>query len=224
MSSLVSTRRLALAVGVALSLSFLAFLIASSSGSQAVATHKPADKVVASGSKVVVTEPGTPTTILSGVLRSSTTSDLILSVTAECSIATDVKTVGNDDQSAEGTVEVWVEIDGERVGVENISLSTTSSEAQDDGEVVFCNRAYRRKTSLFDDEDATIETFEKTKAANGFNWVALNVGNGIHEVEVKARLTETATNEATADAAVGNRTLVVEPAKLANDANVTNGG
>ena len=220
MSTPVSGRSIALATAVALALSFLAFLIASSSGGQAQATHKPADKVVASGSTTEVTEPGAEQTILSGILRSSTTSDLMLSVTAECSIATDVKTVGNDDQSAEGVVEVWVEIDGEAVGVQNIGTSTTTAEPADDGKVVFCNRAYRRKTSLFEDEDATIETFEKTKQANGFNWVALNVGNGIHTVEVKANLTETQTNEATADAAIGSRTLVIEPTKLANDASV----
>ena len=213
-----SKRPLALVSALALVLSFLAFVIASSSGGQAQATHRPADKVVASGSTTEVTEPGAEQTILTGILRSSTTSDLMLSVTAECSIATDVKTVGNDDQSAEGLVEVWVEIDGEPVGVQNIGTSTTTAEPADDGKVVFCNRAYRRKTSLFDDEDATIETFERTRQANGFNWVALNVGNGIHTVEVKANLTETATNEATADAAIGARTLIVEPTKLANDA------
>ncbi|MGH2957839.1 MAG: hypothetical protein ACRDL6_12710, partial [Solirubrobacterales bacterium] len=198
MANSISRRTLALISGTALVLSFLAFLIASA-GDQADATHQPADKVIASGSKVEVFGPGQEVTLLSGQVRSSSTSDLMLQVTAECALTTNVTTVGNDDQSAEGTVEVWVEIDGQPVGINNIGTSTTSSEAQDDGKAVFCNRAYRRQTELFDDEDATIRTFFDTRNANGFNWVALNVGNGIHTIEVKANLTETATNNATAE-------------------------
>lgn len=220
MVQVLSRRKLALVLVAGLLLLGLLVLLSSIGRSEAVATHTPADKVVASGSKVEVTEPGETVVLSSGILRSSAPSDLLISVTAECSIATDVKTEGNDDQMAEGVVEVWTEIDGNRVGINSVPTSTTSAESQDDGEVVFCNRSFRRKTTLFDDEDATIETFERTREASGFNWVALNVGKGTHEVVVKARLTETATNKATADAAVGNRTLVVEPAKLANDAGV----
>jgi hypothetical protein len=219
MTNRIPRRTLALISGTALVLSFLAFLIASA-GDRATATHQPADKVIASGSKVEVFSPDQEVTLLKGTIRSSSTSDLMLHVTAECSLTTNVTTVGNDDQSAEGKVEVWVEIDGKPVGINNIGTSTTTSEAKDDGKAVFCNRAYHRKTSMFDDTNATIETFFRTQDANGFNWVALNVGNGIHTVEVKANLTETATNNATAKAAVGDRTMIVEPAKLANDASV----
>lgn len=220
MVEVLSRRKLPLVLAAGVLLLGLLVLLSSIGRSEAIATHKPADKVVASGSTVEVVSPAEEVTILSGILRSSAPSDLLLSVTSECAITTDVKTEGNDDQMAEGVVKVWVEIDGEAVGINNIPTSTTSAEAQDDGKVVFCNRSYRRKTTLFDDEDATIETFFRTREANAFNWVALNVGNGTHEVAVKATLTETATNKATADAAVGNRTLVVEPAKLANDAGV----
>ena len=173
----------------------------------ATANHEPADKVSASGSDVLVTNPGETITLLSETMRTSTTADLVLQFTAECSIATDLTTVGNDTSSAEGIVRTWIEIDGVPVPVAG----------GDDGRITLCNQANHRDTSNFDDEDATIHTHLLTAAANGFNWLALNVGNGIHTIEVKATLTETATNNATADAAVGKRTLTIEPTHAAND-------
>ena len=82
---------------------------------------------------------------------------------------------------------------------------------------VFCNRAFRISTPLFVGD--AISLFQKTRSANAFNWGALNVGNGIHTLVVKAQLDASVTGVGTfAQAAVGKRTLVVEPAKLANDA------
>jgi hypothetical protein len=46
------------------------------------------------------------------------------------------------------------------------------------------------------------------------------MGAGIHRIEVKATLTESATADATAEAVIGNRSLIVEPSKLANDASI----
>jgi hypothetical protein len=173
----------------------------------------PADKVAAAGSKVQEAGPGEDITLLSKEIRSSSPADLILQVTAECSIVTNVSTVGNDDQSAMGNVNVWVEVDGERV-----PISSTDNGA-DAGEVTFCNRAYRRQTLNFQNTDATINTFESTKDANAFNWMKLNVGSGTHTVEVKATLTETVSSaKAEAEAVVGNRTLIVEPTHLPPDA------
>lgn len=221
MHQLVSRRLPAAVLAALLALAAVAlFLSASGGGSTATATHTPADKVVASGSTVEVGEPGQELTLLSGTLRSSAPSDLLISVTAECAIATDLTTEGNDTAEATGVAEVWVEVDGTAIGVNNVGTSTTTAEPQDDGKAVFCQRAYRRETSMFDDQDATIKTFLRTREASGFNWVALNVGKGIHTVEVLAELTETTVNEATADVAIGDRTVIVEPAKLANDASV----
>lgn len=183
------------------------------SGPRANATHAPANKVIADGSAVEVFGPAETVTLLSATMKTSTTADLVFQVTAECSLVTDVTTVGNDMQSAFGQVKVWVELDGQPVRV-------SDDDGDEPGKVVFCNRAYSRTTSMFDDEDATIATFFRTRAANAFNWLALNVGNGIHTITVKAELTEEATNNAVAEAAVGKRTLIVEPTKLANDATI----
>lgn len=176
----------------------------------AEAGHRPADRVAVSGSNVEVFAPQDEVVLLSQSLRTSTPADLLLQVTAECSIVTNVTTVGNDDQSAAGRVTVWVEIDGNEVPVASGG----------EGDVVFCNRSYRRQTLNFDDEDATIRTFFATRSTHGFNWVAVNVGSGVHTVEVKATLEALSTPGAEAEAAVGNRTLVVEPTHLANDATI----
>lgn len=173
----------------------------------------PADKVSASGSTTEVIGAGEVVTLLSEKIRTSSPADLILSATAECSITTEVTTVGNDSQSAFGQVRMWIEIDGEPVPV--------AQNDADAGRVVFCNRTYQRETSLFDDEDATIRTFLETRAANGFNWLRLNTGSGIHLVELKAEFTTQSTDSASALAAVGNRTLVVEPTKAAHDEEIT---
>jgi hypothetical protein len=174
----------------------------------ALGAGEPADKASVSGSTVEVTAPGVATPILTTHMRSSTTADATLGVTLECAIATSVKTTGNDDQSAEGVVDVWVEVDGQAVPVAT----------GDDGKVTFCNESHRRVTMLGTDDSAdTIETFDRSKAANSFNWTALNLGNGVHKIEVIAELTETATNPNTADAAIGKRTLTVSPTHMAVD-------
>ena len=173
----------------------------------ASANHLPADKMAVNGATLEIAAPGETVEILSGTIRSSGPSDLVLSVSLECSILTQVTTVGNDDSQALGRVEVWVEIDGVPVGVVS----------GDDGKVVFCDRTHRQTTSLFNDEDATIESYLKTRSAHSFNWLALNLGSGTHVISVQAHFTEEATSNAVAEAVIGKRTLVAEPTKLAND-------
>jgi hypothetical protein len=169
----------------------------------------PADKMGVVAADTEVVSPSENVSLLGPTkMRTSSTEDLIFQVTAECALTTDVKTVGNDDQSAAGLVKIWVTVDGKEVPV---APGTT------DGKIVFCNRSYQRRTTLFEDEDATIETFFRTRQANGFNWVKLNVGNGIHTIEVRGTLTHEATDDATAMAAIGNRTLVVQPTKAAHN-------
>jgi hypothetical protein len=176
----------------------------------ATANHQPADKVSTTGSDEIVTTPGVPHNILTTTMRSSTPSDVTFAVTLECAITTSVKTIGDDDQSASGVVDVWVEVDDQPVPVDS---------TDPDGRVTFCNEAHRRVTTGFDpgESDASIETFHTSKAANGFNWSKLTMGNGVHTIEVVAMLTETAVNENTADAVIGNRTLTVNPTHMAND-------
>jgi hypothetical protein len=205
---------------------------------QAFATHTPADKVVASGSKVVAFAPGTNVTLLSSTLRTSKPSDLMLHVTLECSILTKLATNNdNPTANASGTVRAWVEVDDKIVPINDVSTPPQDPAANGDGDetdkVTFCNRTYER--SVVDEEDPLdgidAETdYIDTKTANAFNWLRLNVGNGVHKIEVVADLAasgaantcsrDTTVQETCSEAYVGNRTLIVEPAKLANDATI----
>jgi len=186
------------------------------------AIHQPADKVAASASTLQVMQvqlvegmSSLPVSLLSGTLRASSPTDLILQVSAECALWTDVAVVGNGTSEAIATVEVWIEIDGVAVPV----TSDPAAGGPDNGKVTFANREFRL-TTLNLDEDDEIQLYLRTKAAHAFDWVRLNLGSGIHVIEVKAQLTAQVTGMGTAKALVEKRTLVAEPAKLANDATI----
>lgn len=202
----------------------------------AQATHEPANKVAAAGSyedTPAFTAAGQTTLLLSERLRTSKPTDLILSATAECSILTTVTTVGDNDSTARSQLRFYLEIvtDGtaplaertRRVGVEQTSTGPNSSTDDDAGEVVFCDRMYRRQTSGFgtDDQQHKIDTYMRTRNANGFNWFALNVGSGVHTVNLYATYDNAGTaGTATSEGVVGTRTLVIQPVKAKNDENV----
>ena len=186
-----------------------------SSSATGAGTNLPADKMTVAASKVDVIGPGADVTLLSAPMRTSNPADLTFSVTLECSILTSVTTVGNDTQSAMGDVKVWVEIDGQNVGV----LPAQPGQS-DDGKVTFCNRTFTATTSNFTaDPNATIQDYIKTKDANAFNWVAMNVGAQIHTISIHATLTQTTTNSTKdmAEAVVGNRTVVVNVTQTAQN-------
>lgn len=178
---------------------------------------QPADKVAVAGS--VLEEMSAPlmdgsssevVTLLETDVKTSAPTSLIFHLTAECALWTSVTTVGNDDQEAIATVKAWIEVDGEPVPV-------TSAEDPDDedlGKIVLCNRAHRQVTEMFEDDNATIKQFLRTRTANSFNWITLPLGSDTHHIEVKAQLDVQATDMGDATAAVGKRTLVAEPVKL----------
>lgn len=181
------------------------------------ATHQPADKMAVSGSALeVITVPllagasTTTTQLLTGTIKTSSPTDLVLSVNLECALWTDITTVGNDDSESIARVKVWVEIDGKPVPV-------SSDDTAEKGKVVFCDRAYRRTTTDFDDEDARIDSYLRTRSAHSFDWISMNLGSGVHTISVKGELTTSVTGTGMAQAAIGKRTLIVEPTKLAND-------
>ena len=195
----------------------------------ATAGHTPADKVVASGNKIETTGVGEVDTLLSATLRSSSTSDLILMVSMECSIITDNVIAGGPDTATEtadsrAKVRIWVEIDGKIVPINSVSSSSTTATptaGNDTDKVTFCNRVFTRtvtdKEDPLDGIDGSRDYIE-TKDANAFNWLRLNMGSGVHTIKVKAEFSASATSGSTARAYIGNRSLIVQPAKLANDA------
>ena len=202
------------------------------------ATHQPANKVMARGAKNMVFAPGTNVTLLTGTLKTSKPEDLMLMVSLECSILTKLDT-NNTTRNARqtGSIRVWVEVDGKIVPINTTSTPPQDPAAQPSGgevdKVTFCNRTYERTVypnESDDDDEVDGQTdYIDTKTANAFNWVRLNTGSGVHTITVKADLVggnpavcsaETTTRNSCSEAHVGNRTLIVEPTKLANDASV----
>ena len=191
---------------------------------QVSATHQPADKIGVAGSAIAEGDETQVVTLLSSTMKTSGPTDLIIQHTQECSLVTDVKlsSTGSSDSSATATENVWIEIDGTPVPVSSIP-------SPDNGKVVFCDRTFRIATNILTQiqtlcgatattcAESTFDAYLKTKSTHGFNWVALNVGSGVHTIVVKAKLDSAVLGDGDASVLVGKRTLIVQPVKLAND-------
>ena len=208
---------------------------------------QPANKASASGRKLVVFGPGEGVELLKTTMKTSKTQDLVLQVSLECSILTQLLT--NEQQKSslsQAKVLVWVEIDGAIVPIEDSSGGTVAG--NDSDKVTFCDRTYQRTVSNSQQPGATSTTttpvdqeadYIRTKSANAFNWLRLNAGSGTHDIVVRATLSNTnpscgyttqtgepsptapmlgTSNASCAQAYVGNRTLIVEPTRTANNA------
>lgn len=185
----------------------------------ASATHQPANKVSVAGSSLEIMRSvgsnaadSSVHTLLTGSLKASNPTDLLIQVTLECALWTNIRTSGSSESEAIAGVKVWVEIDG-------VPVAVSGDDAIDTGKVTFCDRAFKMRTSGFN-ETQTIELYLRTKSANAFNWITMDVGSGTHAIVVKGQLDVLVTGSGDAAAAIGKRTLVVEPTKLANDVTI----
>ncbi|HEX9969717.1 MAG TPA: hypothetical protein VGB03_06230, partial [Acidimicrobiales bacterium] len=231
MSKLLTKRNGAVALALVVGL-----VVGTAGGGFAGGSGIPADKATAAGSKRVEAGPDVAVPILKARLKTSKPTDLILQLTMECSVLTKLKTsASNPSAGAAGTVKAWITIDGAIVPVESEStppqdppppgLPAGPTEDAPSDAATMCNRAYQRTVAddeLAPDGQDTEEDFIRTKSANGFNWLRQNTGSGEHEVIVWAmldqRTTAGAPGDATAEVEIGNRTLIIEPTKMANDA------
>ena len=199
---------------------------------------QPADKAVAAGSHTQTLPPDGTQQILSATFKTSKPEDLLISVSAECSILTDVVIAGNpmpgatDDQTASGDVRVYLKLDGKVVPMQDTSAPPQDPVASGNGDALkdsatFCDRVFRRTVGDSEANPDGIDSsrdYLSTKSANAFNWVRLNTGSGDHTLQVFATFTTSATQGSNADAYIGNRTLIVEPTKLANNAVISDTG
>ena len=188
------------------------------------AALEPADKVEASASNVEVMQTqstlgssSSEAVLLRGTMRTSSPTDLVIHVTAETGLYTAVTVLGTSDAEARARILVWVEIDGVPVPVTADGNGDGVFDDPDDGRVVFNNRDQGLSSVNL---PAILTAYERTRSANAFNWVALNVGPGIHSIVVKGRLETAALVAAASTAAVGKRTMVAVPSKLANDVTI----
>jgi hypothetical protein len=157
---------------------------------------------------------------LSAIIKTSEKADLIISVTAECALATDVKIKGSgkeETSTSMAQIKIKVLVDGE----EAIP-----------GEVVFAYRKMELKGLLWAPEDFDpidpenllalpeqyIEIYEETRTANAFNFIAKNIGSGVHDIQVQVMTDASSDFEgARLGAILGKRTLVVEAVQMVHD-------
>jgi hypothetical protein len=204
------------------------------SGAVGAGSGMPANKATAAASTLAVVAPGSNVTLLSATMKTSKPTDLILQTTLECSILTELLTNNTDMSSTAGArVRAWIEIDDVVVPLEQISSPPQDGTTPPAGDpvkdgAVFCDREYSRTVANDETTNDGVDSqsdYIKTKSTHGFNWLKMNVGSGIHRIELVATLT-TAVDDANAkaEAIVGNRTLIIEPTKMANDAVIAQDG
>ncbi|TMB90354.1 MAG: hypothetical protein E6J45_09080 [Chloroflexi bacterium] len=182
-----------------------------------VGAGTPADKVTVAGSTLTVMPPNSTATVLQASMKTSNPEDLVLQVTAECSIVTNVTATSNGGAATgSGEVDVQVKIDGVAVPIVSVPGQNAQKppSALDDGRVVFCNRVFTMTITTSGASSDTINTYEKSKATNAFNWAAFNIGStpSPHVITVEATFSTSDPNQ---QAVIGNRTLIVTPTSLA---------
>jgi hypothetical protein len=190
----------------------LAIALAFSWVTVAQADGTAANKLAVAGSDLETTGPNAGSiVVLDETMKVSSVRDLILQLSAECSIVTALTTQDSEEKK--------VPVTQENAG---------------GGEVVFCDRTYSR-TVTDQDGDGKIDReddYIATRTANAFNWVAFDAGelydnptngNNIIDIKVFARYTKTSGTGACtigstcSEALIGSRTLVVENTNAQNE-------
>jgi hypothetical protein len=205
-------------IAVALAAPMVAAAITGSTSNAANKTHASSSTMEHLGADIADTDLGF--TILTTSIKTSKTTDLLLQLSMECALWTEVISTTIADRQdgvgpysrAEAHVVAWVEVDGKPVTLA----------ANDDGKVVFCDRVQEQEISDIDNDTSnfTIRQRLETRQANAFDWVVLNAGIGTHTVAVKVDIESQNTKGAFAEGAVGKRMLIVEPTKFANGATI----
>lgn len=219
MARTIASRQWAIALA---SVAITSLVFVALGGRSAEADHEPANKVAAAGSQVEVFGPNVAVPLLHERVKISSPFDAVIQASAECDILTDLTTGGSmiplsaDNASAFGQVRMWVTIDDRVVPVSTDDTTET-------GKVVFCNRAHSKTVNDGEIPDGIDRERDmtRTRQANAFNWIALNIGfayddpangNNIVDITLWGELTEGPNSgEALAEAIVGHRTLIVEP-------------
>jgi hypothetical protein len=175
-------------------------------------SNMPADKMTVTASTTSVSNPNADAVLMKAQMKTSTPADLRLQVTAECTILSQITNMGSSTQNYIAKVEIWIEVDGVPVPVvppASMTGASGQSGGADNGRVVFCNREFTR-TTAFDSQNESVQDIENTEQANAFNWVAMNVGNGVHAIVVKAHFTDTNGADTFAHGVVSKRGLTVD--------------
>lgn len=154
-------------------------------------------------------------TIVYGTIKTSSTSDLVVSHNQECAIHTGLNLDQTTGAAASAIREdVRLRIDATSIDPETGIASggyivpATFGDVSGDQAVTFCGRAYQIDTNLLSTvfalcnianttlancsgQEIYFDSYIRTKQTHSWDWIALNVGSGDHTVSVEVRVVNT---------------------------------
>jgi len=211
MAGPITARRVSVAALLAV-LTLAAFMLITRGFSADAVSSLPADKMTTSAASWSVQGPNTTVPVLTAQMKTSNPADLILHLTTECSILSQITNTGSEMQMYQATVQFYIKIDGKTIPVvpgPTGSGANSGGQGADDGTVTFCDREFKR-TTVYDSQNESIKDEETTSSATAFNWSAINVGSGVHTIVVYAKFIDTNGADTFAHGVVGRRSLNVD--------------
>ena len=218
---------------ITLALMAVTFLAASSFNGQAQAAESKVGGIMSSSSFVVAGDADY-TTILSGSIQTSQWEDVVFDVSLVCGLTTDttVKSKGgkDDTSTAEAKVVIHVRVDGKVVEPGEVTFCSRKQTqmAKFGGIMESCTDANGDGTITFDECEWTDEELRlvlQTQSANAFNFFVLDLDQGVHSVEVRAKTSENTTSQAgssLATATIGKATVAINEVKFVKSADLSN--
>ena len=167
-------------------------------------------------------------TILSNRIKTPNQKDLFLGVTMECGLLTKTtaKSKGGDKDTAiaEAGIQVQVLIDGKPAAPGPVTFCKRRQElsATFQGLIDGCLTVAEDGVNIILDEDCLepeeVSLMQSTMTASGYNFIAGNLGPGVHNIEVQARIglftdAET-TDRVEARGMIGKGSLIVEEVRM----------
>ncbi|TLY23414.1 MAG: hypothetical protein E6K68_00655 [Nitrospirae bacterium] len=203
-------------------------------------TSQPSSKVTAKTANLILIPKTTGTggwqTLLSNTIKTSNSTSLYIGASFEVGLFTQTlvssKNMVKDTSTADANVQVQVLLDGKPVepGKVVYGRRTQTLSATLEGAIAGCLTIVTNpdgtQSIVLDPTCVLPETIElilDSMDAASFNFVALNVGVGVHTISVQARIDTTGTDQNgsfTAMGTVGKGTMTVEAVRLIQDPNV----
>jgi hypothetical protein len=207
-------------------------------------TSQPSSKVTAKTSALNLIDPGADgqgvtglawTTLLSNTIKTANQKDLFINASFEVGLYTDTlvssRNMTKDTSTADAAVRVRVLLDGDAVKpvepgpvVYGRRIQTLSATLE--GAIAGCLTISPTGTIVLNEDCVDPEIIQlilQTLDAASFNFVAVDVPQGVHTIEVQAQIitaTKVDTGSAVAKALVGKGAMTVESVRLIKDPDV----
>jgi len=169
-------------------------------------------------------------TVLSGIIKTAQNKDMFISGSIEAGLFTETlvssKLMKKDTSTATVSIQVQALVDGQQVppGIVTYAARTQTLSATLEGAIAGCLTIVTNvdgSLSIVLDEACVqpevIDLILSTLNAASFDFVAVNVPQGVHTVSLQARITSSTsvqTGSATAFGFVGKGTMIVESVRL----------